>query len=55
MGPPRLTVSRGLAQEEEVVEGLLGLTQRIRGPPNASMCPTSPSVSEILTYGRCSG
>lgn len=37
------------------MEGLLGLIQRIRGPPNASTCPTSPSASETPTYGRCLG
>lgn len=55
MGPPRLTVSQGLARVEEVAEALQGLTRRIKGPPNASMCPTSPSASETLTFGRCLG
>lgn len=55
MAPPSWTVSQGLAQEEEVVEEQQGLTPRIRGPRNASMSQTSPSASEILTYGRCLG
>lgn len=55
MGPPRLTDSQGLAQEAEVEEGALGMIQMPRGPPNASMCPTSPSASETPTYDRCLG
>lgn len=53
--PPRLTDSQGLAQEVEVEGAVLGMIQMPRGPPNASMCPTSPSASETQTYDRCLG
>lgn len=38
-----------------MLEELQGSTPTIRGPLNASTCPTSPSASETPTFGRCLG
>ncbi|KAK2816944.1 hypothetical protein Q5P01_025135 [Channa striata] len=51
-GSSQIDGQSGLAQEEVVVGGALGMIRTPKGPPNASTCPTSPSASETPTFGR---